>query len=248
MSAFIDGSRRTHGRHQGPHHHVRRAPADQVLAAWAPVVLDGGLGGHGLGHPAAVGFVDRRGMRRRQRPGRAKVFAGSFGHEKEPTEFRYGRPRASDRCPLPGRLRGTVDRPPAPGHQADSGQGRRIGLDPCRRPRLQAVELDESAVCADGQHRRGRLRLHRSVGDSQSRWRHPVDLDRRGAARLQPRVGRRPRPGEGRRRSTSAGFAGRAPRNVRCRLDARATRVLHRDRSGRPARFATRAAGTSRWR
>ena len=47
---------------------------------------------------------------------------------------------------MPGRLRRSADRPPADGHPADPGQGRRLGLHPCRRPGVQAAELDEPAL------------------------------------------------------------------------------------------------------
>src|SRR5262252_7123115 len=58
----------------------------------------------------------------------------------------YPGPRASAHRPVLGRLRGAADRPPAGRGPTGHGEGRRLGLDPRRRPGLQAAELDEPAV------------------------------------------------------------------------------------------------------
>ena len=55
-------------------------------------------------------------------------------------------PRETRRCALPGRLRRPADRPPADGHPAAHGQGRRLGAGALRRRLLQAAELDVAAV------------------------------------------------------------------------------------------------------
>ena len=55
---------------------------------------------------------------------------------------------ASADRPVPGRLRGTADGPPADGHPPDPGQGRRVRVDPRRRPGVQAAQLDEPALHA----------------------------------------------------------------------------------------------------
>ena len=58
--------------------------------------------------------------------------------------------RASGHRPLLRGLHRAAHRPPADGDPAAAGQGRRLGVDPRRRPRLQAAELDEPALHAQG--------------------------------------------------------------------------------------------------
>ena len=141
--------------------------------------------------------------------------------------------RETRRCPLPGRLRRTADRPPADGHPGADDQGRRVGARALRRRLLQAAELDVPAVhAARGQHRRrpGRVDGHRARRPG----RHPADPDRGDPPRHPPRARHRPGPAEGRRREAPPGAARRAPRDAVGRADPGPPRVPHRDRPGRP--------------
>src|SRR5215813_12112182 len=49
-------------------------------------------------------------------------------------------------CTVFGGLRRTTLRPPTARYQARHGEGGRLGINPCGRPRVQAAELDEPAV------------------------------------------------------------------------------------------------------
>ena len=168
--------------------------------------------------------------------------------------------RAFGDCPVSGRLRGPADGPPADGKSVDLGQGGRVGLDPRRRPGLQAAELDESAVHDDGvarragpyRRRRTRAAAERGVGGQGPRRRHPADRDRRGAARHQSRTRCRSRAAEGRGGGASAGAAGRASAHLRGRLDPGPARVSDRDRTGGPVaagrrRRLRRGRGQTPW-
>ena len=104
---------------------------------------------------------------------RGVVGAARSGRRSSP------RSRVTRRAPrhrsLPGRLRRAADRPPADGATVVAGQGRRVGEHPCRRPRLQAAELDEPPVLAGGAAGR--------VDGAQQGRRVTRDHHRRGAAR-----------------------------------------------------------------
>ena len=75
----------------------------------------------------------------------------------------------------------------------------------------------------------------RRLDRAQQGRRVPGDHDRRGAARLVARAGRRPGAGQGRRRGAPPGAARRAPGDAGGGLHARAAGVHDRDRAGRPA-------------
>ena len=149
----------------------------------------------------------------------------------------YPGPRASRHRALLGRLRRPAHRPPAAGHPAAHGQGGRLGVDPRRRPGVQAAELDEPAVPAGGGARAcggWSTRPARSCG---SPW-------RRSSTTPSHELGRRPGPGQGRRRGAPAGAAGRAPDDPRRGLHAGPAGVHDRDRAGRPALPGRRPART----
>ncbi|CAA9424597.1 MAG: Endonuclease NucS, partial [uncultured Pseudonocardia sp.] len=137
--------------------------------------------------------------------------------------------------PLLRRLHRTAHRPPAHGDPPAAGQGRRVGVHPRRRPRLQAAELDEPAL-----HPQGRARRHpgRQGGDldGHQQGRRAADHhDRDRRARPLPGPRRRPGPAEGRRRGRAAAAARAARGDLRRGLVARPPGVPDRDRTGRPA-------------
>ena len=86
--------------------------------------------------------------------------------------------RASGHRPLLRGLHRAAHRSPADGHPPAAGQGRRLGVDPRRRPRLQAAELDEPALHAQGGagRRRGHL-------DGHEQGRRAADHHHRGGRR-----------------------------------------------------------------
>ncbi len=118
--------------------------------------------------------------------------------------LRYPRRGASGHREVLGRLRRPAHRPPAAGHPAADGQGRRLGVHPRRRPCLQAAELDEPALPAARRRPasgRWSTRPARSCGSP----------SRRSSRTPRYELGRRSGPGQGRRRGAPAGAAGRAP-------------------------------------
>src|SRR4051794_3940202 len=111
--------------------------------------------------------------------------------------------RASGHRPLLRGLHRTAHRPPADGDEAAAGQGRRLGVHPRRRPRLQAAELDEPALHAEGRaRRRGRYLDGHQQGRRAADHHHRV-----GRPRPLPGTRRRPRAAEGRRGGRAAAAA-----------------------------------------
>jgi hypothetical protein len=140
---------------------------------------------------------------------------------------RYDPVHAPRDRPLPCRLHGPAQRPPAPGAPAAAGQGGRLGAGPLRRRGVQAAQLDVAPV-HPGPGARG-LEGH------QPQRRFVDHPDRGDPPRLLSRPGCRPRAGQGRRRAAPPGAAGRPVQRPGRRLVAGPARVPDRHRPGRPA-------------
>ena len=91
---------------------------------------------------------------------------------------------ASRHRPVHRRLRRAPHRPSALGTPAAAVQGRRVGQRACRRPRLQAAELDEPALLDD----RGARRRRAGVGGGEQGRRAAAHHRRGDRARLEPRA------------------------------------------------------------
>ena len=121
-------------------------------------------------------------------------------HRGSPCRAPLPLPGAAGDCSVLSGLRRPALGAPAAGHPTTDDQGGRVGLDPRRRPGVQAAELDEPAVPAGG----GARRLARG----QQGRRGAADHPRGDLPGHLVRAGRRPGPGQGRGRGAPAGAAG----------------------------------------